>query len=169
MFYLRVQGYNTETCKITEVTAKFDDDGKLLNPRDVARNSQFGWGKWQSSEKIPCSFGNCWWCTSAGHGGYILVTQADQDFYIEPACNVEHLRGSFRVFEFEEDCDWAVLEYFDPKARAHSMKRRNGNLERAGEPPETEEKYMEGIIQTLKQYRPGVLKVPGAAGIGDKP
>lgn len=155
MFYLKVQGYSIETAKQTTVTAKFDEKGILLNPRAVAQSSQFGWGKWQESKKIPCSFGCCYWCSTPGHGGYILVTQMEElPAFKDPVRVVDYGgRYKFKVFEFEEDCDWAILEYHDPKVRNHSLARLN-------RPKSTvsEVEYMKIVVATLKHYAPWVLE-----------
>ena len=158
MFRLRVQGYSTETAKPCTFSALFDDSGKLTNPRSVAVSSQFGWGKWQSSKKVPCSFGDCYWCSTAGHGGYILVTQQEQlPPFNDPSREVDYEHGGrhykFRVFEFEEDIAWAILEYRDPKLRDYSRLRIN----EYHQPPYTEEGYWQYILNTLRHYTPSLL------------
>jgi len=97
----------------TYVTMVFED-GKLLNPRNLAFNSMVGWGKIQGSSKLKCKFGDCWWVSTPGHGGYILVTQTKLEWAKEPTIKVEEpVCGNVYVYEFEEDCDWAILEYHD--------------------------------------------------------
>ena len=122
---LIVQGYSHRG-KPTRVTLRFDDKGHLLNPRAAAGNSMVGWGEWQSSEKVASHFGDCWWVSTAGHGGYILVTCIKDLPFKEPALKVEHSFGTVYVYEFEEDCDWAILEYRDELVRRHALKRING-------------------------------------------
>jgi hypothetical protein len=162
MFRLRVQGYGIDTGKPATFTALFDDNGKLTNPRSVATSSQFGWGQWQSSKKVPCSFGDCWLCSSAGHGGYILVTQQDQlPPFKDPSRTVDFERNGqhykFQVFEFEEDCDWAILEYRDDKLRAYSLTKINQSRQVAKLPPYTDEQYRQDIIKTMQRYTPSLL------------
>jgi hypothetical protein len=61
------------------------------------------------------------------------------------------------VFEFEEDCDWAILEYRDALVFNHSLRRINGNRLRANNPLLTAEEYRKGIVDTLRQYNKGFL------------
>jgi hypothetical protein len=115
MHIIRLLGYSAQDGKKTRVTMKFDDAGKLLNPRALAWSSMVGWGKIQFSKKVPCNSGSCWWVSTPGHGGYIVVSQTPLEWAKDPSIKVEH--GIFRVYvyEFEEDCDWAILEYNDPR------------------------------------------------------
>ena len=150
-FKLKVMGNSAENARSTHVIAQFDAAGKLLNPRSIAASSMFGWGKWQHSEKMPCSFGDLWWTSTPGHGGYILVTQNENlPEFKEAARTVDYeLQGKrfkFQVFEFEEDCDWAIIEYRDPLLRAHSFNRVNANRARDNRPPMTEQEFMQDII-----------------------
>ena len=111
--------------KLTSIVAKFDDNGKLLNPRSLAQTSMIGWGKWQQAHKVKCKFGDCWWVSTAGHGGYVLVTQTPLPFDFPTELSNTTPDSTFYVYQFEEDCNWAVLEYFDegvynPKEKALS-------------------------------------------------
>ena len=154
MRQLRVEGYG-HNGKATHITLRFDDKGNLLNPRTAARNGMVGWGEWQSSEKVPSHFGDCWWVSTAGHGGYILVTPIKGLPFKEPALKVEHSFGTVYVYEFEEDCDWALLEYRDELVRRHALKKRNGWRADQGEPPRTETEYMtESILPCIQRWNP---------------
>ena len=127
---LTVQGYSRHG-KPARITLRFDDKGKLLNPRSAAASSMIGWGEWQQSRKVPCNWGNCWRVNTAGHGGYILVTPIKGLPFKEPALKVEHAFGTVYVYEFEEDCDWAILEYHDPlvrQARVKELRARGTNV-----------------------------------------
>jgi hypothetical protein len=155
---LTVSGYSQDG-KPTRVTLRFDDKRNLRNPRDAAKSSMVGWGKWQSSEKVPSHFGNCWWISTAGHGGYILVTSIKGLPFKEPALKVEHDFGTVYVYEFEEDCDWAILEYHDELVRRHSIKTHNERRAERGEPALTEEQYVqESILPTLRQCNAWTLR-----------
>ena len=120
---LIVTGYS-HNGKPTELTLRFNN-GKLLNPRAAAASSIVGWGEWQQSEKVPSHYGDCWYVSTAGHGGYILVSPIKGLPFKEPALKVEHPFGTVYVYEFEEDCDWAILEYQDELARRHALKKYN--------------------------------------------
>ncbi len=156
---LIVEGYSHRG-KPTRVTLRFDDKGHLLNPRAAAANSMVGWGPWQSSEKVPSHWGGCWWVSTAGHGGYILVTSIKDLPFKEPALKVEH--SSFDpvyVYEFEEDCDWTILEYRDELVRRHALTKRNGWRAERGEPPRTEEEYLaKCILPCLQHWNPTMLR-----------
>ena len=155
---LIVQGYSHRG-KPTRVTLRFDDKGHLLNPRAAAGNSMVGWGEWQSSEKVASHFGDCWWVSTAGHGGYILVTCIKDLPFKEPALKVEHSFGTVYVYEFEEDCDWAILEYRDELVRRHALKRINGYPANQNKPQRTEAEYLaESILPCLRRYNPTMLR-----------
>lgn len=150
VYNVRIYGYSYETNRKTHYTARFDENGKLLNPKNIAKSSLFGWGKWQlSSRKVKCSLGSCWWVSTAGHGGYILVTQKKLDIPVESVFSYEkNYNGTkliFHVYQFEEDCDWAVLEYFDETVLEDSRKKNDVKLSKE----EYKEKY---IIPTLQAY-----------------
>jgi hypothetical protein len=114
-----------------------------------------GWGEWQSSEKIPSHFGHCWWVSTAGHGGYILVTPIKGLPFKEPALKVEHSFGTVYIYEFEEDCDWALLEQRDELVRRHALKKRNGWRAERSEPTLTEAQYTaESILPCIQRWNP---------------
>lgn len=148
---LLVSGYSYHG-KFTRVTLKFNEEGHLTNPRAVAACSMVGWGTWQSSEKVPTMFGHCWWVSTPGHGGYILVSPSKLPFK-DPALSVES-RGVY-VYEFEEDCDWAILEYHDETVRQYALKRVNENRVNMGEPAWTSAKYLDQcVIPCLQRWSP---------------
>jgi hypothetical protein len=158
---LRVHGYNTENGKATKVTLRFNEDKKLLNPRALAASSMVGWGRWQQSKKIETKWGPAWYVGTAGHGGYLLVTQkppADLPFGHEglggePAFFVEEDAGVAYVWEFEEDCNWAILEYFDETARETTRAEINRYRVARGEEAFTSEQFLnERVIPTIKQW-----------------
>lgn len=157
---LKVNGTSMETARATSVTLNFDDHGKLLNPRTAATSSLVGWGKWQASCKVPCSFGDLWWCSTAGHGGFILVTQqfygaeGPRPWFKDTAYKVEHEFGKVYVYEFEEDCDWALLVYQDPKVLEAEVARYN----KQGHVITAEEFLRENVLPTLRHYNKWVLK-----------
>jgi hypothetical protein len=158
-FKLKVQGWS-DSGKLSSFTAQFDRNGVLLNPQTVANSRQFGWGKWQTSIKVPCSYGDCWWVSTPGHGGFILVTQhKDLPKFKEPARNVNCSYGGkvyyFAVYEFEEDCDWAILEYSDPKVQEF-MRNRHNAWEHVS--PKSQEEWMEMILQTLRSWNPSFIQ-----------
>jgi hypothetical protein len=156
---LIVEGYSHRG-KPTRVTLRFDEKGHLLNPRAAAANSMVGWGPWQSSEKVPSHWGACWWVSTAGHGGYILVTFIKDLPFKGPALKVEQPPlDSVYVYEFEEDCDWAILEYRDELVRRHALAKRNGWRAERGEPPRTEAEYLaECILPCLQRWNPTMLR-----------
>jgi len=155
---LTVTGHSHRS-KATRVTLRFDEKGHLLNPRAAAANSMIGWGPWQSSEKFPSHFGACWWVSTAGHGGYILVTPIKGLPFKEPALKVEHAYGTVYVYEFEEDCDWAILEYRDELVRRHALARCNGWRAERGEPARTEAEYLaECVMPCLQRWNPAMLR-----------
>ena len=177
MNLLKVQGYTygMNRPRLTAYTVKYDASGTILNPRTIAASKQYGWGEWQSSEKVPCSLGDCWWCTTASHGGYVLVTQnkdlpftSDQArrLFKEPSRVVNRPPLFYQVFEFEEDCDWAILEYNDPLLREFSLTRINRNRAEAEKPPRNscvpqltaEEYWRDHIIKTMRMYAKSLLK-----------
>jgi hypothetical protein len=156
---LIVEGYSHRG-KPTRVTLRFDEKGHLLNPGAAAANSMVGWGPWQSSEKVPSHWGACWWVSTAGHGGYILVTFIKDLPFKGPALKVEQPSlDPVYVYEFEEDCDWAILEYRDEMVRRHALAKRNGWRAERGEPPRTEAEYLaECILPCLQRWNPTMLR-----------
>lgn len=145
----------------TYATARFNKSGKLLNPRNIAKNGQVGWGPWQYGRKIPSKFGDCWWCITEGHGGYILVTQKRIEQFdnlgIEPVLSCEsgsffaNARCNAYVYQFEEDCDWTVLEYFDEKVLKYSIKKNTQNKK-------TSNYLDEHILPILRFHYPELFK-----------
>lgn len=93
----------------TKLTLKFDCANNLLNPIAAARSSLVGWGEWQHSKVIPCQYGYCWRVITAGHGGYIMVTQDKVEWHT-PILSLDH---NVYIHQFEEDCEWAKLLYMD--------------------------------------------------------
>jgi hypothetical protein len=139
----------------TRITLRFDDSGNLLNARSAAKNAMVGWGEWQQSAKVPCGLGSCWWVSTAGHGGYILVTAKPLDR--EPALKIEHSFGNVFIYEFEEDCNWAILEFQDETLRRHALGLYNARRIDAGKDAATESQYMETVIlPCLRQWNPSV-------------
>lgn len=108
----------------TKLTIRFDDNGHLINPNNVARSSIIGWGRWQQSKVIPCQYGYCYAVSTASHGGYILVTQ-DKLTWHSPEIELETIvynsvRGRFQnvkcyAYQFEEDCEFAKLQFMDER------------------------------------------------------
>jgi hypothetical protein len=144
--------------KPTRLTLKFDDRRNLLNHRAVAASSMIGWGEWQQSEKVSSHWGDCWWVSTAGHGGYILVTSVKGTPFKEPVLSVDHVFGTVYVYEFEEDCDWAILEYHDALVRQHALKRHNDRRIELGKPAYSGADYLTDIvIPCLRQWNAWVL------------
>ena len=138
-YRLEVAGRTAGTYRHTRVTLKFDSAGELLNAVALARSGLVGWGLWQQSHKVKSAFGKCWFCSTAGHGGYILITQTPITFK-DHAFEVHHLFASgpsvvAYAYEFEEDCDWAILLHNDPEAfnseLAERIKHNDGNIQTA--------------------------------------
>src|SRR4051812_3663648 len=107
---LRVYGLS-HGCKKTRVSLRFRA-GRLLNPQALARSSMVGWGPWQTSAKVQTLWGPAWYVTTAGHGGFILVTQTNLTPFGEPTWRAETaIQGVLvwaYVYQFEEDCDWTI-------------------------------------------------------------
>jgi hypothetical protein len=119
-YRLQVAGISRETGRESRVTLKFNAEGELLNAIALAKSSLIGWGEWQQSHKVKSAFGKCWWCSTAGHGGFILVTQEPIGFR-EPAFETHYAFPTgpavkVYAYEFEEDCDWSLLLEKDPQA-----------------------------------------------------
>jgi hypothetical protein len=73
----------------------------------------------------------------------------------EPALKVEHSFGTVYVYEFEEDCDWALLEQRDELVRRHALKKRNGWRAERSEPTLTEAQYTaESILPCIQRWNP---------------
>ena len=153
-----VHGFNCYG-RPSRVTLKFDDNKKLLNPGNVARSSMVGWGRWQASEKIPCKYGSTWWVSTSGHGGYILVCQEDYDgIFPMLSLDVEEEMGKCRVYEFEEDCNWAILEYHDELVRSYRLSQVNETRKSRGEDPFSDEEYLKlRVIPCLERWNPEVI------------
>lgn len=121
MYRLRVSGWSDYAQRRVNVTLRYDQSGKLLNPRSVAMSQQVGWGEIQQSRKLHSRFGDVWWVSTAGHGGAILVTQKrypELEGLYEPAFKIEAQfpegpRVETYAYEFEEDTAWAYLAYVD--------------------------------------------------------
>jgi hypothetical protein len=144
--------------KHTRVTLRFDGNRNLLNPIAAAKSSMVGWGEWQSSKKMPSHFGDCWWVSTAGHGGYILVTQIKGLPFKEPALKVEHAFGTVYVYEFEEDCDWAILEYRDELVRQAALKDRNRRCKELDKPVIGPLSYLETLTACLREWNAWTLE-----------
>jgi hypothetical protein len=119
-YRLQVAGISRETGRERRVTLKFNAEGELLNAIALARSGIVGWGAWQQSHKVKCALGKCWSCSTAGHGGFILITQEPVSFK-EPAFEVQYAFPTgpavkVYAYEFEEDCDWSLLLDNDPQA-----------------------------------------------------
>jgi len=119
-YRLQVAGISKETNRESRVTLLFDSVGELQNAIALARSGILGWGAWQQSHKVKSLFGKCWMCSTAGHGGFILITQVPVPFQ-EPAFEVHHIffngpTVAVYAYEFEEDCDWSLLLDKDPVA-----------------------------------------------------
>lgn len=125
---VKLLGYNTYDGKPTHVTLRFRE-GVLINPRAMAQSSMVGWGKWQHSQKLPCDAGHCWEVSTAGHGGYILVTQQFLRWAGCTSLSVEHEGLEAHVYEFEEDSQYAVLEAHDATLRAAVAAKRTARKE----------------------------------------
>lgn len=120
--HVTIHGMNTY-CRNARVKVKYDET-RILNPRAVAASSLIGWGSWQSSRKIHSKHGECFWCTTAGHGGYILVTTKPVTF-ASPALEAALPNGpALYVYEFEEDCEWANLLDHDEVAAYSDYQQR---------------------------------------------
>jgi len=127
------------------------DGTKLLKPRNIARSGLVGWGKVQQEQKIKCTFGDCWWVTTPGHGGYILVASKPLPFDWPPVLRQDINENlTVYVYEFEEDCAWAVLLYNCPLALAQEEKR----LKVQG----SEKDFREQVVDTLQRWFPHKLR-----------
>ncbi len=145
-----VHGYPMEglvPLRKTKVSLWFDAEGILLNPIALASSSMVGWGKWQSSARVKTRWGPAWWCSTAGHGGYLLVTQTLDTPFGEPTWRLDHEAGKAYLFEFEEDCAWAMLEYADQSV-AQQMLRRSKH---------TVQERIEAAKTTLAHYFPDFI------------
>jgi hypothetical protein len=155
---IRLHGH-THNGRAVHITLRFDDSGNLLNPKSAAKNGMVGWGQWQESSKVPCGLGDCWWVSTAGHGGYILVTSKplDREPILAPALKVEDALGHVYVYEFEEDCNWAILEYQDETLRRHALGLYNARRTDAGKDAITEAEYMDTmVLPCLRRWNPAV-------------
>lgn len=149
---LRVQG-TSHSCKTVRLGLHFDEDGTLLNPLRVARSSLVGWGPWQTQHRVETRWGPAWYVSTAGHGGYILVTQTRvvPEAFGAPVFAVDHEGKRVFVHEFEEDCAWAVLEYLDAGVREWSRTKQYKTVR-------SPEEYLEGVKKTLREWGPECLK-----------
>lgn len=120
--HVTIHGMN-QYCRNVRVKVKYDET-RILNPRAVAASSLIGWGSWQSSHRIDSKHGDCFWCTTAGHGGYILVATQPITF-AKPALEQALPNGpTLYVYEFEEDCEWANLLDHDEVAAYSDYQQR---------------------------------------------
>lgn len=158
-YTFRLDGYGAQAYRPTHVTAKFSETGKLLNPRAIASSSMFGWGPWQTSRKVKCSYGDCWQVSTAGHGGYILVATQEYGIFdreLEAKWLVRSLKDGpverLYVYQFEEDCAWSKLLYADPVALADTVKYWSRYVGYT----ETVDEYLnEYVIPSLNRWSPG--------------
>lgn len=161
-YIVRYLGYARDSARRTSSKLKFDKDGTLLNPRSLAMSRMVGWGEVQTSKKMRSKFGHVWWVTTPGHGGAILVTQTLHPELkdIEPAHKIENSVVKVYVYEFEEDCDWAVLCYLD-ETFMKSMNDDRNSWPRVIEynDQHTLERFKnEDVIPTMKEWHPELLK-----------
>lgn len=173
--------------RYTPLTIKYDEETqKVLTPfRNIAAHSSHGWGEWHTSQSLKVSVGKCWNVSTGGHGGFILVTQEKLPFvpdasrfprlhdlslysgqayeYIDGAATLtwpapERLVCPLYVYEFEEDCAWAVLLYHDRTALEAYVDYRNGWRVPRGEQPETVDEFYEYVLSTVKHWHPEQLE-----------
>jgi len=160
-YRLNYGGY-TRYCRRTSVSLKYDENGKLLNPLSLARSSLVGWGQWQSSKKITCSYGDLWSVSTAGHGGLILVTQKELPFEWSKTVDINYdfyvdgLNVKTYVYEFEEDCSWAVILYKDNVAFESYVKYWNSWREKSDE--ENRADLNKFIVDSLISWSPKILR-----------
>ena len=159
---------------ITPLTVQFDENFKVLNPRTIAVHSSHGWGPWNSSNKCKSVLGDVWWCSTPGHGGFTIVTQTKLPDMFAPALDLttvwlEHggwwdrwvnwdergfekavnLGGKvvpLYVYDFEEDCDWAIPMLLDSKIAFGMLDQFN--------PPHTLEQELQSAIESVKHSQP---------------
>lgn len=109
-----------------------------------------GWGPWQSSARVQTKWGPAWYVMTASHGGYILVTQQGTPFG-KPVWAVTHALGRVAVHEFEEDCNWAILEWLDEGVREWARTRHN---QMRPENPISAHEYLSRIRDSIARYNP---------------
>ena len=123
-------------------------------PEDIRAAGRAMWGHVNSATPTKGVPG-VYFVDTAGHGGYIVALEE----HPLPAAlaawgTVVTAPGSDRRFAaFEEDCDWAVLLYFDEAVRA---------AEEAGASADYKGQYGRDRLRALVEaYHPGLLAAAG--------
>ena len=107
---------NTNT---TKISIRKSDAVKIA--RSVANAEKYmGWGEIACQKKMPGQ--NIWWFSCSGHGGYVAVLMPGDGITV-PVGYEPIMTGSYglKVYAFEEDCDWAILDYFNESVFAWSL------------------------------------------------
>ncbi len=156
-YRLQVAGMSRETGRESRVTLKFNAEGELLNAIALARSGIVGWGAWQQSHKVKCALGKCWSCSTAGHGGLILVTQ-EPIIFKEPAFEVRHAFSTgpavkVYAYEFEEDCDWSLLLANDPQAFESEIDNMMTWESNAGKTKESIREWLKAEVERSRQWQ----------------
>jgi len=141
-FRLHRQCWTKGQSSTSRLTVKLDENFNILNVRDIAVHSSHGWGPWNSGKKLKSDLGHAWEVGTPGHGGIIVITQNKLPdlFHVEQnlTCVYTEMWGwtanwesryeslvaegnkvvEIYVYDFEEDCDWAIPVLLDPKIAA---------------------------------------------------
>jgi len=141
--------------KLTPKKGQFEKLAKY-----AAGSRLYGWGSINSQEKIRGR--NVWYFSCSGHGGYVVI-KTDGDGVIIPEgfgvtfefddMNYDDGRVAVQVYQFEEDCDWAILEYYNPFVFEWSYKVRKaeGSARTRGE-------MWESVLRTVAAWSPELIK-----------
>lgn len=136
--------------RLLKLKLHFDGTPEQKSLNSIARtcassNRWCSWGDVNQSSKIRGR--NIWWFSCSGHGGYIVI-KTDGDGIIIPEGYVHEMGFSngVKVYAFEEDCAWAVLEYYNPDIALLSYtKRKKDNPNYL----KTFEEHMESVVETV--------------------
>lgn len=138
--FLRIRRW-THSAKTTYLKLRFSD-GEIL-PKDAEKWArsvalrQWGGGiNSQTKVRVEGIPGHVWWFDTWGHGGYVMVAKKGSfpevlEKYTRDGCiywGAYPDWAAYVVLVFEEDCDWAVLEWVYPEVGQY-MEKAKGNRE----------------------------------------
>ncbi|MBF7084408.1 hypothetical protein IT084_15755 [Desulfallas sp. Bu1-1] len=142
-------GYYDRMGRVRHLKLKFTED--KITPESAqkwARHWALQWGDVNHQKKVRADLpGHAWWFGCSGHGGYILVAPMsavpklfNDKFAVDGAATwsdyyYTSVKG-YAVYRFEEDCNWAVLEYAIPEVAYWAVLNREREFARYDKDPE---------------------------------
>lgn len=128
-----------------------------LGPKYIRTAAREAWGPVNSVKQVVKGV---WSVDTWGHGGYLVAVGPNEPFHLDEALRVGRFegaswnRGPERVltfYQFEEDCDYAVLLAAHPEVR-EAVNRGRGKW--GGMPISRED-----VVAVIMRWNPDFLRV----------